>query len=169
MRKRAILACVVCAVLSGCNRSRPSDEFKIIEFHSEGEFDGYCYVTAQRGSDLLYARSVQGEQWDCNYLMVELPVRRLIRQGYFNEELQVHIDMSGVAPLVSSGKPPKDFDEDFFIYGGRQREYTPVNLGPKAAVENLPKCKDVPDSQKALTPCRDEAGILNDPSQRSTR
>jgi hypothetical protein len=135
--------------------------FKIVEFHSEGEVDGFCYVTAQEGTALTYARSVKGEQWDCNYLMVGYPVKRFIRKNYINEELQVHIDMSH-EPLAPNGKVPPDFDMDFFIYGGRELNYTPITLGPKEPV-GLPNCSEVPASKKWNTSCRDDSGILVDP------
>jgi hypothetical protein len=95
---RAIFCCLGLAVL-GCDRTA----FKIVEFHSEGDIDGFCYVTAQEGTALTYARSVKGEQWDCNFLEVGYPVKRLIRKDFSNEELEVHIDMSH-QPLAPSGK-----------------------------------------------------------------
>jgi hypothetical protein len=161
-RRLLILAAVLLSSLAlGCARFRQSD-FRIIEFHNEGVVDGYCYITAQLGTALTYARSVQGEQWTCNFLMVGYPVKRLIRKGYSNEELQVHIDMSH-EPLAPSGKVPPDFDMDFFIYGGRERDYIPTSLGPNAPADNLPTCSDVPDAKKWNTPCRDDSGILVDP------
>ena len=77
-------------------------------------------------------------------------------------ELQVHIDMSN-EPLAPSGKHPPDFDLDFFIYGGRERDYVPINLGPHAAVENLLRCSAVAEARKWNTACRDDNGILVDP------
>jgi hypothetical protein len=136
-------------------------DFRIVEFHSEGETDGYCYVTARLGRALLYARSVKGEQWDCNFLVVGYPAKRLIRQGYANEELDAHIDMSH-EPLAPNGKRPPDFDLHFFIYGGRELDYRPVSLGPHAPI-GVPDCSDVPPARKWNTPCRDEDGILVDP------
>ncbi len=79
----------------GCRKqNQQSSEFRILEFHSEGEIDGYCYVTAQSGTALTYGRSAKEDQWACNFLMVGYPAKRLIKQGFMNEELQVHIDMS---------------------------------------------------------------------------
>ena len=94
---RGTICCIGLAV-TGCGPTG----FKIVEFHSEGDFDGFCYVTAQEGAALTYARSVKGEQWDCNFLMVGYPVKRLIRKDFSNEELEVHIDMSHEA-LAPSG------------------------------------------------------------------
>lgn len=39
------------AFWAGCLRQQQQG-FKIIEFHSEGEVDGYCYITAQLGTAL---------------------------------------------------------------------------------------------------------------------
>ena len=150
-------------MLVGCKSEL--SEFRIVEFHGEGAVDGYCYVTAKRGTALTYARSPQGEQWGCNFLMVGYPVERLIREGYSNEELRVHIDMSKET-LAPSGKHPPDFDLHFLIYGGRERDYAPINLGPHSAVENLPKCSTVPEARKWNTPCRDDSGILVDPFEK---
>jgi hypothetical protein len=160
------LAAIICATLSSCGFLRSPDahgqaDFRIIEFHSEGETDGYCYITAQLGTALTYARSIKGEQWDCNFLMVGYPVKRLIRQGYSNEELAVRMDMSH-EPLAPNGKEPPDFDMHFFIFGGRERDYIPISLGPRAPT-GVPNCSDVPDAKKWNTPCRDEGGILVDP------
>lgn len=135
--------------------------FRIVEFHSEGDVDGFCYITVQQGTALTYARSVKGENWSCNYLMVGYPVKRLIRTGHIHEEFQVHVDMSHEPP-APNGKAPLDFDLDFFIYGGRERDYTPVNLGPHSPI-GVPRCADVPEDEKWNTPCRDQSGILVDP------
>lgn len=93
--------------------------------------------------------------------MAGYPVKRLIRKDHSNEELQVHIDMSH-EPLAASGKVPPDFDLDFFIYGGRERDYTPIELGPHAS-PGVPNCSDVPEEKRWNTPCRDSSGILVDP------
>ncbi len=85
------------------------------------------------------------------------PAKRLIRKGYVNEELQVHIDMSQ-EPLAPSGKVPPDFDLHFFINGGREKDYVPISLGPTAPPQ-LPDCSAVPYSKKWNTRCRDESGI----------
>ncbi len=156
---RGTICCIGLAV-TGCGPTG----FKIVEFHSEGDFDGFCYVTAQEGAALTYARSVKGEQWDCNFLMVGYPVKRLIRKDFSNEELEVHIDTSHEA-LAPSGKVPPDFDLHFFIYGGRERDYAPVTLGPKEAV-GLPNCSEVPVSRRWNSPCRDDSGVLVDPFEK---
>ena len=163
-RKWFVISAVVLlsSLAVGCSLRRQSD-FRVIEFHSEGEIDGYCYITAQIGTALTYARSVKGEQWDCNYLMVGFPVKRLIKKGFMHEELQVHVDMSHET-LAPNGKVPPDFDMDFFIYGGRERDYKPVSLGSNAPV-GVPDCSAVPDAKKWNTPCRDDAGILIEPQQ----
>jgi hypothetical protein len=93
--------------------------------------------------------------------MVGYPVKRLIRKNYANEELQVHIDMSH-EPLAPSGKVPPDFDLHFFIYGGRERNYNPISLGPNEPV-GVPNCSDIPSAKRWNTPCRDDSGILVDP------
>ena len=75
---------------------------------------------------------------------------------------------AALQPLTTSGtpsNPPQDFDMDFFIYGGRERDYTPVSLGPNAPI-GVPRCADVPEAHKWNTPCRDESGILVDPFQK---
>jgi hypothetical protein len=166
MRRMIVAALIVCLFGAGifwllCSHGLHQQESRIIEFHSEGETDGFCYITAQLGKALTYARSVKGEQWTCNFLMIGYPAKRLIRKGHSNEELQVHVTMSHEA-LAPNGKVSPDFDMDFFIYGGRERDYAPVSLGPKAQV-GVPNCSDVPSAKTWNTPCRDEDGILVDP------
>jgi len=56
-------------------------------------------------------------------------------------------------------------DIHLFIYGGRDRDYVPVKLGPTAPV-GVPNCSDVPEAKKWNTPCRDESGILVDPYEK---
>jgi hypothetical protein len=78
-----------------------------------------------------------------------------------NEELEARVDMSH-EPKSPNGKPPADLDFHFFIYGGRERDYNPIDLGPKAPT-GVPDCTNVPEPRRWNTACRDEAGVLVDP------
>jgi hypothetical protein len=70
------------------------------------------------------------------------------------------------APLAPNGKEPPNFDLNFLIYGGRERDYYPVNLGPNAP-PGVTNCADVPADRLWNTPCRDASGILVDPFEKS--